>query len=500
MTARRLRRSSHEASNSATGSFTLRRRSARQIKLLTEARHFFQKKRIHPRRLIPPVRTGPLRHDEAPSASLTLAAPRSLAIALGHAAPHADSDDLEIVRLTPLGAVADNNTASNVCEPSVAANGRTVFYTGNWFAALSTDTGATFRYIDPYTAFPDPSGMKFCCDQIVLYIRKIDMFVWLLQYDENNAGENIQRIAFARTSDVATGQWHFHDIRPADVGLPGTFLDFPDLAVGSGMLYVTFNAFTGQPWTASVIVRIPLASLRTANVTAQYYTSRTNFAFRVAQPCRKTAYFAAHEDNSTLRVWSWPESAATPRVTDLAVASWVEDAPYASAGPDGRNWLGRSDGRLTGAAQTSHEVWFSWGANQGGANNRPHPYVQITRLRLPQLTLIENVNVWNPDSATCYGALASNARNEIAMSYAIGGGIRHPSHAVALLTGTSRHVVVAGGTRGPTDHKWGDYLTVRRSSPKTRLFDATGYTLQPASGGVLDATPHFVRFGRSGDV
>jgi hypothetical protein len=56
-------------------------------------------------------------------------------------------------------------------------NGNVVFYTGNWYAALSSDGGNTFQYVDPFTAFPDPPNMGFCCDQVVQYIPQIDTFV-----------------------------------------------------------------------------------------------------------------------------------------------------------------------------------------------------------------------------------------------------------------------------------------------------------------------------------
>jgi hypothetical protein len=65
------------------------------------------------------------------------------------AAAPAATQQVSIRKNTRLGA-ADNNAASNVGEPSVASNGDVVFYTGNWYAALSTDGGSTFQFIDPF--------------------------------------------------------------------------------------------------------------------------------------------------------------------------------------------------------------------------------------------------------------------------------------------------------------------------------------------------------------
>ena len=108
------------------------------------------------------------------------------------------------------------------------------------------------------------------------------------------------------------------------------------------------------------------------------------------------------------------------------------------------------------------------------------------------------MNIWDPAAATCYPALATNSNGEVGASYMIGGGGRFPTHVVAMLTGTRKDVIVSAGEHGPTDNKWGDYLTVRRHQPKARLFSATGYTLQ--TSGLNKATPHYVLFGRSSEV
>jgi len=125
--------------------------------------------------------------------------------------------------------------------------------------------------------------------------------------------------------------------------------------------------------------------------------------------------------------------------------------------------------------------------------------VQIARVKASNRTLVQNVSLWDPASAICFAALNTNASEEAGVSYCIGGGSRFPSHVVGILTGTRRDASTFTGTRGPSDDKWGDYLTVRRMYPKTKLFAATGYTLQSGAG-TSDATPSFTVFGRSSDV
>lgn len=409
-----------------------------------------------------------------------------------------DLDELVLLKTIQLRGLMGKETSSQVNEPSVASHDDVVFYTGNWYAAVSLDAGSTFQFVDPFTSFPDPPGMQFCCDQVVHYISQIDTFVWLLQYGEDDDGGNIQRLAFARTEDVAAGRWRLFDIRPENLGMANHFLDFPDIAVGANMLYVTTNAFEGEDWRATALLRFPLQGIESGSVTAQSVISTTNFNFRVAQHCGERAFWASHRNTSTLRVFSWDEAASQPVFRDVQVASWT-DGPYMSRTPDNRNWLGRADRRIVGATRADGQLWFAWGSNSGGANNRPQPFVQIARLQEETFQVLENINLWHPDSAIFYAALSTNSRGEVGVSYMIGGGPRFPTHVVGILTNDRRETVAVTGQRGPAGHRWGDYLTVRRHSPDDRLFTATGYTLENGNG-TNDAMPHFVLFGRARDT
>jgi len=474
-----------------------------KIRYVDEAYKFSEarkKDEIHPRKVIPKAPVGPKVLDLQPTApmsfedSIPLAALEAVRVA-----PMAPTDTVTLVKNVQLNDVATADTASHVCEPSTAINGNVVFYTGNWFAAISTDGATTFRFVDPFTTFPNPVGMGFCCDQVVHYIKSIDTFVWLLQYTRNSSGKNIQRIAYATTARVRTGSWRFFDITPASLGQgPGIWLDFPDLAVGQNMLYMTTNCFAGNAWRASAVARIRLSSFTSGTLSASRSVSTTHPSLRVAQNCGTTAYFVAHNSTSSLRVLSWKESSAAPTTKDLTVASWSR-GPYSSTTPDGRDWLERADSRHTGATLAGNELWFAWGSAKGGANARPNPFVQIARINATTMTLIENINLWDPHSAIFYAGLSTNANNEVGTSYTLGGGTRFPTHVVGILTGTRRQVTTFTSTRGPSDNKWGDYLTVRRNYPNQKLFCATGYSLQSGAG-ASDATPNLTIFGRSSEV
>jgi hypothetical protein len=414
--------------------------------------------------------------------------------------PLAATSRIALARDTELAQAAARRTASNVDEPSCAINGDVVLYTGNWYAAVSRDGGATFRFMNP-TQFDTPR-FQFCCDQVAHYIPSIDTFVWLLQYGPS-AGNNVQRLAFARTADAAAGRWRLFDVTTQMLGVPGAFLDFPDLAVGANALYVTTNIFLGNGG-GSAVVRLPFSGIASGQITAQRFVFN-RFSLRVAQNCGTTAHFATHETTSSLRVFSWRESAARPTSRVVPVTRWLGGNGYQSRTPDGRRWLDRADPRITGATLAGGHLWFAWTVNRG-SNQRPKPFIQIARIRVSDLTTVENINVFDPDSATAYPALATNANDEVGIAYVIGGGPRFPTLAVGILTGTRADQLAAASDRGPEfsdDGKgeWGDYVTVRRCFPNQKLFAATGYTMKGAGDGTnRDATPRFVVFGRSSDV
>ena len=461
------------------------------VRHLDQPPTFEKPKRIHPRRKKPLVVEGEESERHSDSFPAMLLAPSAHALS-----------PVRILRNVELDGPRANRTASNVGEPSVAQSGDTILYTGNWYAAASLDSGATFKYIDPAKAFRafDPPGRSFCCDQVASYIPQIDTFVWLLQYGPDQ--DNLQRLAFATTENVARRKWRLFDITTRTLGVPGAFLDFPDLAVGAHALYVTTNVFLGRE-AGSAVVRIPLEGIAAGEPVPERFLDMSHFSFRVAQSCGSTAFFAAHQNTSHLRVFSWKENESQPTAVSVPVARYIDGDGFQSRTPDGRRWLDRADPRITGATLAKGELYFAWGVNRG-SNRRPKPFVQIARIDAASMSLIENIDLFDPDSAICYAALATNRRDEVGIAYMIGGGPRFPTHVVGILGEHREHLVTAESDRGPLPDpdshagEWGDYLTVRRCHPQEDRFIATGYTMQgTGDGSNRDCTPRFVVFGRS---
>ena len=484
----------------AVGAFIIREttRQPHALKALAKPPTVNRPQRIHPRRFPPRVLEGEERGVHSTTAAF--AAPRALS----------PGDEIVVVLDTELTAPGTQSTAATVGEPSTAINGDVVFYTGNWYAAFSTDGGKTFQFLDPETAFKqfDPPGSSFCCDQVVQYIPQIDTFVWLMQYSTSNDLDNFQRLAFAKTADVAARRFRIFDITAKMLGVPGTFLDFPDLAVGANFLYMTTNIFPPKSLNVgSAVVRMPLSGIDKGPIKAERFVSPNKSGFRVAQNCGASAFFATHEDTSTLRVFTWKEKKAKPASVLVPVARWLGGHGYESRTPDTRRWLDRIDPRLTGATLAGNELWFAWSVNRG-SNQRDKPFIQIARIDSSNMQVIDNVNVFDPDSATAYPALSTNAGGDVGISYFVGGGTRFPTLVAGILSGARQQVEVAASGRGPLadpdgSFQWGDYLAIRPVFPDRKLFASTGYVLKGAgsgNGSNRDATPQLVTFGRRKDT
>ena len=486
--------------NYTTHSIRLTRVSESPVKLshLRESPRIDRPKRIHRRHLLRKVPEGVERQFHSATRALGEFA----------AARLATGDEIRFLRNVELTSPGRQSTASSVGEPSVAMKDDVVFYTGNWYAAVSIDGGQTFSFIDPSREFlnANPPGSDFCCDQVVQYIPSIDTFVWLMQYGPDS-GNNVQRFAFAKTRDVRDGgggsEWKIFDLTTQAVDSPGAFMDFPDLALGPEHLYMTTNLFGPGDTVGSAVVRIPFAGIESGDVNARVFKSTDFQSFRVAQNTGTTAFFAAHRNTSTLEVFSWPDNSNQPTSKSVGVARWIGgNSGFHSRTPDGGRWLDRADPRLTGATQAGNELWFAWGVDSP-SNQRQQPFIQIARINAADVTLMENINIFDENSATCYGGLSTNSEGEVGISYMLGGGDKQPTHRVGILTNARQDLLVAEGSRGTSDGQWGDYLTVRRAflNGNDKLFAAAGFVMEgDGNGSNRDATPHFVIFGRARNV
>jgi hypothetical protein len=387
---------------------------------------------------------------------------------------------------------ATANRTSTVGEPSLSNAGNNVFFTGNWYAAQSTNHGAAWSHVDPFSIFP-PVDDGFCCDQTTIFAPSHNITIWLLQYQKKN-GTNTLRLAVRSTG----GAWHFWDFRPTTVNPAWTDLwfDYNSAALSNNFLYVTSNVFDfSQPknkWKRAVVLRFRLADLAAgAGLPFNTFTTTSNGSLRCTLGARDVMYFGSQNSLSEIRLFTWPESSTSVTQRSIAVAPW-SDGGYTAVCPDGHEWLTRTDGRITAAWLAGGEIGFAWSA--AARSQRPFPYVRVVRINEATKAVVGQPDIWNPNTAWVYPDACPNDNGVVGITLFRGGGPNFPSHVVGVLDGaTWKLALTRNGTNAPSDTKWGDYLTCRRHSPDGTSWIAAGYTLQGGSDRT-NIEPRFVHF------
>ena len=67
----------------------------------------------------------------------------------------------------------------------------------------------------------------------------------------------------------------------------------------------------------------------------EYFESTTNFSLRCTQGATDVMYFASHNTNTQLRVFSWPETTNNVTETDVDVGFSQGGGTYSAPGPSG---------------------------------------------------------------------------------------------------------------------------------------------------------------------
>ena len=406
------------------------------------------------------------------------------------------ANDLVIFKNVAIPSSATTGQTSTVGEPSLGNNGTQIYFTGNWYAARSLNNAAAWAYVNPFTTFPAADN-GFCCDQTVIYDPTRDLTIWLLQYVKKN-NTNTLRIAIKKGAGGGIFNY-FYDLKPGLVNAAWSqeWFDYNSAAVSNNFVYVTTNAFTGatNTWTRAVVFRIPLDALAAGGALSyNYFATTQNGSLRCTQGARETMYFGSHNSLSQIRVFTWPESAASPTFNDVAVSPWTQGS-YNAPGPDGKNWLSRTDGRITGAFLARGIIGFLWSANtQAG---RPTPYVRVVRIDAVTKALVSQPDIWNNSWAYAYPEAAVSDSGDVGITLFRGGGPVFPTHQVGIwhnVTNAWQISDTKAGASGPNDTKWGDYLTCRRHSPDGFTFIASAYTLQ-GGGAPANVEPRYVHFG-----
>jgi hypothetical protein len=411
------------------------------------------------------------------------------------------ANDLAIFRNIGLDDAATGTDTSTVGEPSVAVSGRQAFLTGNWYASRSVNQGQAWTHVDPFTSLPSAAG-GFCCDQVVVHDRRRELWIWILQYIATN-GTNVFRIAASRDNNFPNGSWYWWDIAPAtlDGRWTNVWFDYPDAALTNDHLWVTFNQFDADDrWQRAAVMKFPLNTIASAGTLVFNWWATTEAgSLRLTQGAAQTMYWGSHLSDRRIRLYSWTDASTSLSWWDINVAQWTNDG-HTSNAPNNVNWLGRIDGRITGAWVGAGRVGFMWTSAQ--RTNRPHPFVRVVRVDETTKQVVDEPDIWSAQNAWAYPAASSNERGELAFTAFYGGANVHPSHIVGVRddsTGTWKTVYARAGGRSPASAAWGDYLTCRTHQPYGHTWIASGYTLQ---GGTdrRNIEPRYVHFGFEKDT
>ena len=404
-----------------------------------------------------------------------------------------------------LGSDVPARNKSTTTEPCAAKSGRTVVVTGNWFAAVSNDGGASFRFLDPFSFFPGV-GDGFCCDQSVVYDPSRDLFAWTLLY-RRDAGGNTLRVAIARGADaVAADAWVYQDLTAADLGLgKRSVLDFPQLAVSGNALFVTVNVLTPKllRLARTAIVRLALDDLA-SRIPAPFevYAAGNRRAFAATQGAASTMYFVGAKPGAAdLPLYRWPDGGRPRRLARLRVRRGARRQARCP-GPDGHDWCGDSDDRVLGAWVARGVLGFMW--NAPADRTHPFPYVRSVRVDEGSGSVLDQPEVSSTQYAIQYPAVGVNVRGDVAGVVAFGGGSRAPGIAAlawndgSATPGWDFREVVAG-SNGPETNRWGDFFCARPDYPAGEGWVLAAQVLDGGPTGEF-VRPHLVEISRQADA
>ena len=123
---------------------------------------------------------------------------------------------------------------------------------------------------------------------------------------------------------------------------------------------------------------------------------------------------------------AWADASGSLNWWDIDVAPWTNS--YSSSAPNGIDWLGRIDGRITGAAVGGGRISLMW--TSGSRETAP---IRSFAWRIDEATkrVIDEPDIWSNSNAWAYPTASSNTRGELGFTAFYGGAV-HPSHIVGL--------------------------------------------------------------------
>lgn len=405
---------------------------------------------------------------------------------------------MPILQKIRLNSANTNSQTSSVGEPSISNIGQQMLVTGNWYASKSGDNGSSWNHVDPFNFFPKADD-GFCCDQTLHCDPSRNLTFWLLQYIKTNTG-NTLRLAVNNRNTLPDNDWYWWDLVPSRINdqWQNEWFDYNHAAVSDNYLYVVTNVFStvNNSFVRCVVFRFPLTALTDngGNPGMQYFQTQ-NFSVRCTQGAGNTMYFASHLSDRKIRLFEWADNNPTASFTDINISPWVGGAGgYFAPGPDGNNWLSRCDPRITGGWISGDALGFMWSVDR--TPSRPFPHVRCVRINRTTKQVISEPDIWSPNFAYAYPDTCPNETGDVGITLFRGGGNIYPGLVVGKWNSTANSwslQAAQNGTNGPSDRKWGDYITCRRHTSDGNTWLAVGFTLQGGASR-LNIEPCIVHF------
>lgn len=410
-----------------------------------------------------------------------------------------DGLSVQVIRRTDLSA---QQPSISGWEPSEADAHNVIVYSGNWFAAYSDDTGATFAPID--MGFLPQADGGWCCDQKVQYVPQIDRFVWIVQYSPGDNQENRYVLLAASPAQVVASHgtsWTEWDLTSKTFGLSGAWMDFPDLKFSTRSLYLSFDVEGGNG--GAILARLPFGPIAQGKGFGFQYWHINAGPLWIAQNCQNTVYFSFELSTSQLRVYSLDEGSNKAFPHDVNVAT-IPTQSWSSIAPNGKDWLAPSTKmdttRISAATLVGNQLWLGWSAGRDdtqGHHMFAQPHVELAIINVANWQLLGQSYIWDSQQAIVIPDLATNAAGEVGIIFEAGGG-RHFVESYAGLSMSWPNVAFQPqpATLGHGMGGGGHYMSIRPSTEAPTLFSAAVHigTIDDSPQGYHDS-PYWVLFG-----
>jgi hypothetical protein len=238
--------------------------------------------------------------------------------------------------------------------------------------------------------------------------------------------------------------WTYWNLPSTIFGQPtGTGVDYPDLAVGDKSLYLSWDV--GWPTCPTgcssglQVSRTALGGIQAGGAISIDYTNPANspmaWGGHLTQDTGNEIFWAGHNSNSQMRVFSLAEGSGTYFWRTVAVSTWANNT-LSSTTPDAQDWLSFGTGfpsnAVLGSTRVGNGLWFAWSA--GTDRNFDQAHIEMVQLdRGSNFTKVDQVQIWNDSFAFAYPSLATNnCTREVGVSFEFGGGGNFENHVVGF--------------------------------------------------------------------